>query len=267
MQDFCAGDGTFLPAGTVLKDPAIPSMVARQLIDQIGATSVDLQDGFTNEWYTTQDRNPFEPVLNATGDEYDVDPRWRLKTPKFGQDLPGVEIPIDPFLSPPLKHGQLKYTRGEETQTVLNLLDWKNPVSPLSISAGFAHESGTVSGNGLNKNKNFGIAFYIKGDKKPVELYSTELVMDYEEVEIHDAGVVVNGGIADDYLLGQGGNIFNGGADTDFFFVSYGVGNNWREIDLSRINDFEAGVDSIGLIGLGMNEALFDSHVEPAVWL
>src|SRR5690606_23881088 len=44
------GDGDFIPAGTVLRDPslAIP-----------GALSSDLAGGYSNAWYTTIDRDPF----------------------------------------------------------------------------------------------------------------------------------------------------------------------------------------------------------------
>ncbi len=149
-HDYYAGDGTLYPAGTVLRDPALVDLLDGTTIDAIGATTADLEMGFTNAWYTTMDREPFEPVLNDDGTEYIVGPRWRLQPDKYGQDLPSVDIPLDPSQEPPPEKDELKYTVGEDTTTVINLLDWEYPISPLSISAGFQNLSGTVSENGLN---------------------------------------------------------------------------------------------------------------------
>ncbi len=64
--------------------------------------SADLVEGYTNGWYTTTDRDPFANVNSSdtpgavtVGDLSAGGPRWRLKPNKFGQDIPGLEIPID----------------------------------------------------------------------------------------------------------------------------------------------------------------------------
>ena len=269
-DDYYAGDGTFYPAGTVLKDPALVQAVEGTLLDQMGALSADLQEGFTKAWYTTMDREPFQADLNDDGTEYDIGPRWRLQPDKYGQDLPSVVIPADPSLPPPPTKDEVKYEVGEDTQTVINLLDWENPISPLSISAGWQNNAGTVSENGLNLSKNFDIAFYVKGDVKPATLYNTELVMDYGEITIHGEDGFIAGGISSDYLVGQGGNTFIGDANTaesgeDLFVVSYGVTTDWSQISSSTVLDFEFGVDTLGLIDLGVHESNFDDAVNQTV--
>jgi len=260
-EDFYAGDGTLYPAGTILKDPAIAAAAAGSTLAQIGAMSEDLIEGFTNAWYTTMDREPFEPVLN--GDEYEVGPRWRLQADKYGQDLPGVVIPQDPSLPLPTTQDMVKYNVGDPTQTVINLLDWEG-ISPLSISAGWQNNAGNVSVNGLNMTNNFDVAFYIKGDIKPATLYGAELSLSYEEVAIADAGDTITGTGEDDVLAGEGGNTFSGLAGADLFVVSYGVTDTSTLVN-STINDFEVGQDKIALIGLGVNEGNFDTVVSQLV--
>ncbi|MFX0546766.1 calcium-binding protein [Roseovarius sp. S1116L3] len=255
--DFYAGDGTLYPAGTVLKDPSIPSTVEGTMIDQIGATSVDLEEGFTNAWYTTQDREPFEPVLNEDG-EYVVGPRWRLQADKYGQDLPSVVIPTDPSDPLPTTQDEEKYEVGAETQTVLNLLDWETAVSPLSISAGWQNLAGTAA-EGLELTGNLDFSFYVKGDTKPATLYSAELLMDYEEIQILAEGASFIGGAEDDYIAGQGNNTLTGGAGSDFFILSYGDSVDSGTIQSNTISDFEVGFDMLGLIGLGADNVTLDT--------
>jgi hypothetical protein len=60
-DDYYAGDGTLYAAGTVLRDTALVADMAPSILNQIGATSEDLELGLTNAWYTTMDREPFEP--------------------------------------------------------------------------------------------------------------------------------------------------------------------------------------------------------------
>jgi Ca2+-binding RTX toxin-like protein len=252
---YYAGDGTLYPAGTVLKDALLAANWAASDLAGLGAN--DGAEGFTNAWYTTMDREPFEADLNDDGTEYDIGPRWRLQPDKYGQDLPGVVIPVDPSLPPPPTNDQVKYEVGSDTTTVINLLDWGLPISPLSISAGWQDEAGSVSINGLNLTDNFDIAFYIKGDIKPATIYNTTLVMDYEEITIRDKGDVIIGAAADDYLVGQGDNTFTGADGEDFFVLSYGVGHNWSDIESSVITDFEVGTDTLGLIGLGVTDVNF----------
>lgn len=215
VNDF-AGDGTFLPSyfvldenGEIVTDAQPGDEVALDLDgnivgvvntdengDPIGtilrvvtptseATSVlvseDLEDGFTNAWYTSMDRDPFEAVLDENGD-YIVGPRWRLKANKFGQDLPGMEIPAIPHSEPPFKRDNIKYEVGEFTTTTINLLDWEpGEVSPLLFSSGWIGNTG-VTENGLQLTDQFDVAFYLKGDRNPTVFYDAQLVLTYEEV-------------------------------------------------------------------------------------
>ncbi|TDK50917.1 calcium-binding protein [Antarcticimicrobium luteum] len=263
-EGFYAGDGTFYPAGTVLKDASLPGLVEDSLLAQIGATSADLDTGLTNAWYTTMDREPFTAELDGDG-EYVTGPRWRLQTDKYGQDLPGVVMPIDPRVTANPTKDQVKYEVGEDTETVINLLDWGTAVSPLSISAGWQNASDTVSVNGLNMTENFDVAFYVKGDIKPATLYNTELVMSYEEIAISGAGETLTGAAGDDYLVGQGDNTMTGGAGNDLFVLSYGVTNNYTGIASSTVTDFQAGEDELGLIDLGVTDTNFYELVSQSV--
>lgn len=247
-DDYYAGDGTFYPAGTILKDQMLADAVQGTLMDQLGTLSKDLQEGYTNAWYTTMGREPFEADLNEAGTDYDIGPRWRLKPNKYGQDLPSVEIPIDPSSPPPPTKDEIKYEVGAETQTVINLLDWAQDISPLSISAGWQNGAGTVSGNGLNLTENFDLAVYVKGDIKPATIYSAELVMDYEEIAIQAAGTAIFGTSGDDHLVGVGYNTFTGGSGSDLFVLSYGTSVSGQFYQ-STVTDFEVGSDKIGLIG------------------
>ena len=157
------GDGDFIPAGTVFRDPT-------NTVDGIDAS--DLEFGFTPAWYTTIQRDPFqwsfldlttgekvgaqtpEEIAAAQADpnlELVSGPRWRLTSNKFGQDLPGLEIPAIECSQPPYQQGTIRYETGEPTTTTINLLDW-NPneprwvdaASPLAYSAGWIT---TWSGN------------------------------------------------------------------------------------------------------------------------
>lgn len=258
-DDYYAGDGTLYPAGTVLKDPALAEAWANSTLGQIGAT--DGAAGFTNAWYTTMNREPFEPVID--GEDYTVGPRWRLKADKYGQDLPSVTIPTDPSLPPPPTQDEVKYDVGANTQTVINLLDWKG-VSPLQISAGWQNNAGTVSVNGLNMTDNFDVAFYIKGDVKPATLYSTQLVLSYEEVAIAAAGAAADGTTGNDVLAGRGGNTFTGLGGEDMFVLSYGA-DDLDALLASVVNDFQVGVDALSLIDLGVTALNFDGYIDQVV--
>ena len=247
-DDYYAGDGTLYAAGTILRDSALVDAYEGSTLELIGAGSVDLELGFTNAWYTTMNREPFEPVLNEDGTEYVTGPRWRLLTDKYGQDLPSVVIPTDPSAPLPTISSDQKYEVGVETQTVLNLLDWATDISPMNISAGWQDNAGEVSVNGLNLTDNFDVALYVKGDIKPASIYSAELLVDYEEIMIHGEGTDVVGSAADDYLVGVGNNTFTGGLGSDMFVLSYGTSVS-DVVTSSTISDFEVGADKIGLIG------------------
>ena len=129
--------------GTVLRDY---SLIA--LSSGLDFTSSDLAGGFTVDWYTTVDREPFEwsydmfpddPYKNIfesfrsrdeaeaagyTDDALVSGPRWRLTPNKFGQDLPGLEVPLEELTPPPYQRDNIKYPTGDTTVTTLNLLDW-----------------------------------------------------------------------------------------------------------------------------------------------
>jgi Ca2+-binding RTX toxin-like protein len=246
--DYYAGDGTLYPEGTILKDANLGALAAASDAAALGLVDSSTLAGFTNAWFTTMDREPFEPDLNDDGTAYDTGPRWRLQPDKYGQDLPSVVIPTDPSLPPPTTQDQVKYEVGFETQTVLNLLDWATDISPLSISAGWQNNSGDVSVNGLNMTDAFNVAVYIKGDIKPATVYSAELLLDYEEIPLNAAGTTVTGTAGADYLVGIGNNTFTGLGGSDLFVLSYGTSVT-DIVTASVITDFEVGADKIGLIG------------------
>ncbi len=175
-KDCYEGDGDFIPAGTTLRNPPYA--------DETRLTE-DLQEGFTNAWYTTLDREPFV-------NEGEWGPRWRLKAPKFGQDLPGVEIPVEPCTQAPLQKGEVKYTRGELTSTIIDLLAplEEGEASPFTMSTGFTEPieeeqelaDGNLTAEGVTLTEDMELSIYVKGDRNPVRLYKAVLYLDYEEV-------------------------------------------------------------------------------------
>lgn len=259
-DDYYAGDGTLYPAGTILRDDYLADQAEASAAAGFGTIDESTLAGFTNAWFTTMDREPFEPVLNEDGTEYaGSGPRWRLQPDKYGQDLPSVVIPIDPSDPPPVQNGEEKYEVGAETQTVINLLDWEG-ISPLSISAGWQNNAGSVSGNGVNMTDNFDVAVYLKGDIKPATIYSAELVMSYDEVPLYATGNTIYGTASADFLVGIGDNTFTGGGGADLFVVSYGTSATDIVTSNNVITDFEVGVDKLGLIGFAAL-AGFDAEV------
>lgn len=177
-RDCYEGDGDFIPAGTVLKHPTY----ARP-----DAPSSDLREGLTNAWYTTTDRDPFagDPVTGSG-------PRWRLKANKFGQDVPGLEIPAIVCSPPPFSHSNIKYPVGDFTTTVIDLLDWETEgESPLAWSDGWkafldAQDGAldALSENGLPLTDDFDLAVYIKGEGKPTTLYTAQVVVEWQADDI-----------------------------------------------------------------------------------
>ena len=257
------GEEIFFPAGTVLKDSAIADATAETAVTDpgyFGQQAGDVVEGFTYAYFMITDREPFEAVVDDG--EYETGPRWRMKPEKFGQDLPGVIVPTDP--TAPTNEWEEKYTVGAETQTVLNLLDGDG-ITSLAISAGWQNNNGgDASVNGLNLTDDFDFALYIKGEQKlPTSIYSAELLMDYERVQIHAEGVAVTGGGDADVLVGMGNNTFDGGAGADLFVVSYSTSATGEITSGNVITDFEVGVDKIGLVGFealsGVDE--FDNPV------
>jgi len=226
------GDGDFIPAGTKFKDanPADASIPAS-----------DLQQGFTPAWYTTIERDPFEwsfrnmttgalvgahtpdDIAALQGDaDYELvsGPRWRMTSNKFGQDLPGLEIPIEECTQPPYQKGQIRYETGEFTTTTVNLLDWSpagdrwadDPAySPFAYSAGWITEwddpttaipgqvieaedalrcadvdddGNCITDLGTTLTDGFDVSFYIKGDVKPAQVFDVSLVLEYETTPV-----------------------------------------------------------------------------------
>lgn len=222
------GDGDEIPLGTVLKnagaalgDPSDPAF-EEPATGLPYPYSSDLVGGFTNGWYTSTDRDPFanvdsvdlyttastnpaDPAPNA-GDLANGGPRWRLKPNKFGQDLPGLEIPISACSPVPYSSANIRYPVGVYTQTTINLLDWAVPgESPLASSKGWVNAadniqnytlvSGTVGAgdevfentgdngvsiNGAPLTDDFDLLVYIKGDRKATAIYTARLEVEYE---------------------------------------------------------------------------------------
>lgn len=295
---YYAGDGTFLPAyldvdamsgtvvedldgnpigylnvdddgnaiGTVLRDFSLIDAVEGSTLNEIGAMSADLSEGYTEAWYTTMDREPFMAVLNENGD-YEIGPRWRLQPDKYGQDLPSVIIPQDPSQEPPVANGEEKYEVGVDTTTVLNLLDWDG-TSPLALSAGWMTNAGEVSINGVNMTDAFDVAFYVKGDVKPVNLYDAELVLSYEQVSVSAAGATVSGSIYADVLAGMGNNSFDlsglsyddTDGQTDIVVLGYGT-TSAAEMGNNEIYHFGLDEDVLGLIGYNLDVDNYSVHI------
>ena len=220
------GDPTLIEKGTIFKNTPFaiaapnlaPGSTTVEPAPPLGF-SADLQNAMTNGWYTTVDREPFEwsyrkpgtmtnvfefvssPVPNPALGELYSGPRWRLKPNKFGQDLPGLEIPIVECSPPPYQNDNIKYEVGAPVTTVINLLDWneeENGPSPLATSIGWvdvaANDFVTIAGwtgeaegvgypyttNGLPMTEDFDLAIYVKGDKKPTSVYSAQLFINEE---------------------------------------------------------------------------------------
>lgn len=187
--DCYEGDGDLILAGTVFQ-----TTERGEGQDADPAYSADLQEGFTNAWYTTIQRDPFEE-----DPETGIGPRWRLKANKFGQDIPGLEIPAKECSPVPFTSENIKYEVGEPTVTTINLLDWKAsdtiPESPLLSSRGWvdsaynlqnldpdgvADAPNGISINGLPLTEDFDLAVYIKGDQKPTSIFKARLEIVYE---------------------------------------------------------------------------------------
>lgn len=170
-KDAWEGDGDFIPAGTVLKDPALADINGR---------SIDQWYGYTNAWFTSMDRDPFG------GDN----PRYRLKSSKFGQDIPGVEIPW--------------YTAGQLTTTTIDLLAWgyRDPVtkvvdpdypSPLATSSGWYDNNDLnpldptdtvkdgISYEGCPLTEDLDLMLYIKGEYSGTEVLDAQLVIEWDD--------------------------------------------------------------------------------------
>jgi len=219
------------------------------------AFSSDLVNGFSNAYYTTINRDPFEWAYDPDGDPADSvqnyvgswlqndalgapvsGPRWRLRPNKFGQDLPGLEIPLIECSEPPFEKDNIKYNVGEQTITEINLLDWDEVVngpSPLATTRGWVDVTQNtavevaqvvngfdVTDNGLPMTDDFDLAVYIKGDKKPVALYDAQLVIDWDDqvtvlVDVPDVvGLTEAGAVAAITTAGLVANVTYASSDT-----------------------------------------------------
>ncbi|WP_146348278.1 H-type lectin domain-containing protein [Phaeobacter marinintestinus] len=224
------------PIGTVFKDESLAELNAAA---DLPFDTADLAEGYTVDWYTTIDREPFEWSYDKYSDDpYKQDfvsfrsaeeaaqegyhesdlvsgPRWRLTPNKFGQDLPGLEVPLIENSQPPFQHDNIKYETGEFITTTLNLLDWEGD-SPLANSMGWMSIDPTrldenadgiidegwsdvngmygsgdamptglilsaVSPNGVNLTQDyFDTSVYLKGDRSDsAKIYDIQLVIEY----------------------------------------------------------------------------------------
>ena len=229
-------DATGSPIGTVFKSE---NQAALNDAADLDFESEDLAEGFTAAWYTSVDREPFEwsydkfpddpfkqdfisfrsadeaAAAGYTEDSLVSGPRWRLTPNKFGQDLPGLEVPLTENTSPPYQKDNIKYETGEFTTTTLNLLDWEG-ASPLTdptgwmlidptrmdengdglIDEGWSAVNGTlgagdalptgliteaVTPNGMTLTPDFlDTAVYVKGDRQDsAKLYDMQLEIEY----------------------------------------------------------------------------------------
>ncbi len=142
---------------------------------------------------------------------------------KFGQDIPSLEIPAITCDEPPYEKGTVKYEVGDCATTTINLLDWsKDPddarwddaQSPLAYSAGWTTrgqcrggdfvagqmildedadrclstnaDGDCVTALGTTLTDDFDVAFYVKGDQKPLKVYDVMIRLEYEGGELPD---------------------------------------------------------------------------------
>jgi len=208
-----------IPAGTYLRNRAAYTLPTDPRALRVG----DLAEGLTNAWATSIDRDPFEWSYDANPDpniqdyvgslvpdpllgDYVSGPRWRLRANKFGQDIPGLEIPLIECSELPFASNNIRYEVGEFATTVINLLDFEDlnengllDDSPLTSSAGWVdasqnfvnvgaggqtNEPNGVSVNGLPLSENFDLAVYIKGDRKPTVVYEATLNIEWDDTGV-----------------------------------------------------------------------------------
>ncbi|MCB2182565.1 MAG: hypothetical protein KQH63_11095 [Desulfobulbaceae bacterium] len=208
-RDCYEGDGDFIPAGTLFKDPALADPrvdLDGDGIFESGGWSTDLQTGTTNAWFTTMDRDPYEsdPVTGKG-------PRYRLQSVKFGQNIPALEIPTEDCMEMPFEHEFIKYQVGTDTTTTVNLLDWKDGPSPLLWSANWndlldlnpADPTDTVKDGlsyveGMPLTPDLDVYLFIKGEYKPTVVYNAILHLEYEDPAVTSQEELCDDGIDND---------------------------------------------------------------------
>ncbi|SHJ31193.1 hypothetical protein SAMN02745165_02076 [Malonomonas rubra DSM 5091] len=162
--DSVEGDGDFIPAGTLLADFDNPMEID---FDNDGV--IDYTDYMTNAWYTTLDRDPWGGV----------NPRYRFKSSKYGQDLPGVEME--------------QYTSGDLTTTTIDLLtihneetgeiilqnsdNWGDYLDVNPLKGDLIDDEQTIDDCELSDNLD--LMMYVKGEYKGMEIYDVQLRVDY----------------------------------------------------------------------------------------
>lgn len=256
--------------GTVLRDYSLIDLAAGA---ELKAVSEDLREGFTAEWYGTVDREPFEwsydkfaddpyrqvfesfrtpeeaATAGYTEDQLYSGPRWRVTPNKFGQDLPGLEVPLEPNSPPPYQRDNIKYEAGERVLTTINLLDWEgdspllnskgwmtvnqevldengdgliddgwssvNDGSGTLLDAGDAMPTGpvlaAVSPNGMTLTQNaLDVAVYLKGDRSDsAKYYDMHMVIEYSEIKTIGAVQQVTADSNATFVTYQDGHVFD----------------------------------------------------------
>ncbi len=237
------------PIGTVLRDF---SLIALNESAGLNAASEDLVDGFTNEYFTSIDRDPFEWSYDRFGDDpfrqvfegfssradaeaagYSDEellsgPRWRLTANKFGQDLPGLEVPLVDNSQPPYQADNIKYETGDHFTTNLNLLDW----------------DADVDGDGV-------------ADPSPFELSSGWMLIDPARLDVNADGLIDAGWSAVNGSLGAGdalpglihSAVTPNGQSLDWETFDTAVYLKGDRQDSAKIYDMELVIDYQPLIG------------------
>lgn len=218
-RDCYEGDGDFIPEGTLLRDPS-KSLAGASSSDLLGGysnawyTTID-RDPFAWAYKSADGSNVGSPTRDDSLGELISGPRWRMLSNKFGQDIPSLEIPAATCAEPPYEKGTVKYEVGESATTTINLLDWStapenarwdDAASPLAYSAGwttswsgkdtvagqkiFAEDAGRcastnddgqcVTDLGTPLTDGFDVSFYVKGDKKPLQVKDVRINLEYE---------------------------------------------------------------------------------------
>lgn len=246
--------------------------------------SSDLVSGFTNAWFTSIDRDPFESYQRDILDDQDnvlrsvaSGPRWRLKSNKFGQDIPGLEIPLIECSPTPFMQSNIKYPVGEPTITEINLLDWEsdnllfdsqgnpinplldeqgNPVtdpfgnalatSPLASTRGWVDPDANVnqtspgsgiSINGLPLSDDFDLAYYFKGERKAVALRNARIEVTYRLNNPFDWGDAPE-------VIDTNGDMIPDTPAYPTTALSNGARHAITDVDRDGINDLSLGVDA-----------------------